>query len=117
MRIFFWILVASIGAVYGTTNKSSGVVKVDLVFSRNETYAPTDLLPLVFGFQNTELVPFLGLTLHYEIWDWNNFSETIDSRIVELRWANYSSSDAFFEATYTTRLEREGTWMLKWTLG
>jgi hypothetical protein len=29
---------------------SSGVVEVDLIFPRNETYAPTAYLPIIFAF-------------------------------------------------------------------
>ncbi|KAA8649670.1 uncharacterized protein ATNIH1004_002341 [Aspergillus tanneri] len=44
-----------LGAIVG----ASGVLEVDLVFPRNETYAPTDYFPVVFALQNAERARYL----------------------------------------------------------
>ncbi|KAF1835103.1 hypothetical protein BDW02DRAFT_579077 [Decorospora gaudefroyi] len=48
-----------LAACAGAVNAALGVMEVDLVFPRNETYAPTEIFPLIFAFQNSELAPLL----------------------------------------------------------
>jgi hypothetical protein len=120
MRILFWTawaLGVCSGAVNAAASKTSGVVEVDLVFPRNETYAPTSILPIVFGFQNSELAPFLGLQLSFTVWRWDNLSDFPVTSSYDLRWANFSSNDPYFEYRHFTKFDREGTWKLTWTVG
>jgi hypothetical protein len=112
-----WILVASTGVVSAAAGKTTGVVEVDLVFPRNETYAPTPVLPIVFGFQNSELAPFLGLQLSFTVWRWENLSDFPVTSSYDLRWANFSSNDPYFEYRHFTKFDREGTWKLTWSVG
>jgi hypothetical protein len=116
MRLFSqetWALVACVGVVHA----ASGIMEVDLVFPRNETYAPSPLFPIVFAFQNPELAPFLIPQLSLTVWDWNNMSESTVSTIYDLRAGNFSSSDPYFHYQGFTSFSREGTWKLTWNLG
>lgn len=112
-----WLLIANVGPVKSATqNKTSGVVEVDLVFPRNETYAPTPLFPIVFAFQNSELASLLNAHISFEVWNWNNMSDTVVSTSYDLRWANFSSRDPYFEYRGFSRFNTEGNWMLTWTV-
>lgn len=66
------ILLANAITTKAATNEPTGLVVVDLVFPRDETYSPTGFLPIVFAFQNPELAPLLGASLDYALWYWNN---------------------------------------------
>ncbi|RYN89825.1 hypothetical protein AA0120_g6250 [Alternaria tenuissima] len=105
---------------------SSGVVEVDLIFPRNETYAPTAYLPIIFAFQNSHLAPFLDPLIHIDAYLVQNANgstpqwappESID--LEQLRWANFTNNDTYFayptyqrnEFTFAT----EGIWQVTWT--
>ena len=61
LTLRFLVFVATCAKMVGA---SSGVVEVDLIFPRNETYAPTAYLPIIFAFQNSHLAPFLDPLIH-----------------------------------------------------
>lgn len=113
-----WFLVAYVGAVGAAASNSSAIVEVDLTFPRNETYAPSPLLPVVFAFQNAKLASSLNARILFDIWDYNNRSESSVSATYSLRWANFSSSDPYFEYRgFSYKFNTEGIWMLTWRLG
>jgi hypothetical protein len=72
-------------------------VEIDLVFPRNDTYAPTALLPIVFAFQNSALAASLvpGITL--SLVDLAQPNVTFTTPHVDLLHANFSSGQ---EPTY-----------------
>jgi hypothetical protein len=98
MATFSLPRVAILGAVIlwaaqvgGTTFPAT--VEVDLIFPRNDTYAPSTLFPIVFAFQNAALAYSLSPSFDLNIWDiadennswgplydtyidWNNSSDT-----------------------------------------
>ncbi|KAH8649336.1 hypothetical protein BX600DRAFT_369857, partial [Xylariales sp. PMI_506] len=83
-------------------------VEVDLIFPRNDTYAPTTLFPVVFAFQNAALVPSLdpGITLDlYNITDPNNTIATFASPVLDLTQTNFSISDPTYVYTYIAGLD------------
>jgi len=47
LTLHFLVFIATCAKMVGA---SSGVAEVDLIFPRNETYAPTAYLPIVFAF-------------------------------------------------------------------
>lgn len=116
------VLLASTGTAQAATDSPSGVVEVDLLFPRNETYAPTEIMPIVLGFQNPELAPFLGPSIDFTLWDMNDLSRPLkDPFGFDLRWTNFSSSNGSTFYTYRPDkqpgLKTESTYMLKWTFG
>jgi hypothetical protein len=59
---------------------TSGTLEIDLVFSRNERYAPSALMSVVLSIQNLALASSLNLNLFYMIspvGDYNNSVPTL----------------------------------------
>ncbi|KAL7924301.1 hypothetical protein ACQKWADRAFT_286390 [Trichoderma austrokoningii] len=46
--------------------------EVDLLFPRNETYAPSWLMPVVFAIQNPSLAVPLSASIQWNMWEGNN---------------------------------------------
>lgn len=90
------------------TNNLSGIVEVDLVFPRNETYEIAEILPVVFAFQNAELAASLNPTIGFQI-------NALDVHIpLDTRWLNYTATDPVFESYPVRSINKEGTWELQW---
>jgi hypothetical protein len=65
-------------------------VEVDLVFPRNESYAPSALFPIVFAFQNPALIPSLYPYLSFDVWYLDNLTAPpLLSDPVDLRQVNF----------------------------
>jgi hypothetical protein len=117
--VFFVACAKMVGA-------SSGVLEVDLIFPRNETYAPTANLPIIFAFQNSHLAPFLNplIQINAQLVQSANGSTQwtpIESvYLYQLQWANFTTNNTYFAyPTYqrhTFNFESEGIWELSWTL-
>jgi hypothetical protein len=115
-----WLFVVCVGSAGAATSNSSGVVEVDLVFPRNDTYAPTPYMPIIFGIQNTEFPPLQNLGIEIHIWNKTNgtiidegsFGDFYSSR----DWANMSDTDPFLIYHHYDKLNTEGIWRLVWTL-
>ena len=107
-----WLPVALVGATDASI--TPGVVEVDLVFPRNDSYAPTPVLPVVFAVQNSALAPSIAPYISLTIWNWNNMSDTIVTDHFVLTWENFSSSDPFFVHHSYTGFNNEGNWWLTW---
>ncbi|CCC08121.1 unnamed protein product [Sordaria macrospora k-hell] len=75
----------------------SGIIEVDLLFPRNETYAPTDPLIEYRGWNTSDFGQ-------------NGFSYTHDN----IKWVNWSSQDPYFVHNFRNDLRSEGTWRLDW---
>lgn len=109
-----WSLLASLvglGAVVDAAD--SGTLEVDLLFPRNETYAPTEWMPFVFAIRNAKLAKYLVPEIKYSAWNQseggNSFSFTHDN----LQWANWSSQEPYFVYNFHSGLH-EGSWRLDW---
>lgn len=113
-----WPLVASLACLGTVVDAAGGVLEVDLLFPRNETYAPTDSFPVLFAFQNAKLAWNLGMHISYAI---HNRSDLWGDRISsshELRWANWSSYDPYFVGEFfSKRFTVEGEWQLYYEVG
>lgn len=102
-----------------TALPNSGLVEVDLVFPRNETYATTDLMPFIFAIQNPQLAIWLTPSLEVSIWRWD--SDRIvqgDSWDMELwRMQEEIRPDPYF--IYTSRgniTSIDAIYKLEWSL-
>ncbi|KAK3291530.1 uncharacterized protein B0H64DRAFT_446177 [Chaetomium fimeti] len=62
---FLVVSLTYLGAVVDAAG--SGVLEADLIFPRNETYAPTDSFPIFFAFQNAELAWYLNTDISYTL--------------------------------------------------
>lgn len=95
-------------------------MEIDLVFPRNETYNPSPLMPIVFSYRNTRLMPLLRPTITYEIWRYSNFGGPNISGRQEVPLVNHSSSDPYLKHSfYMFDFDTEDTWLLafhvRWT--
>lgn len=114
-----WLVAAYVGAVQAAINVTSGIMEVDLVFPRNETYALNSTFPIVFAIKNPELVSLLSprFDLIIQRGDNRNSSriETWASNQYDVRWENYSIDPLFLYATYPG-LDIEAVWWLTWSV-
>ncbi|KAJ6012437.1 hypothetical protein N7522_002792 [Penicillium canescens] len=97
----------------GTIIHASDIPEVDLLFPRNETYAPTDRFPVVFAFQNSKLARYLNPQISYILWNNKNvtFSETHD-----LRGTNWTAQDTYFAYNFVDLSKNEGHYAVTWTV-
>jgi hypothetical protein len=98
----------------GTTINASNILEVDLVFPRNETYAPTESFPVVFAFQNPERARYLNPHISYSIWNLDEDNGTV-TRYHDFRSANWTGNGPYLAHEFFT-LSNEGRWRVRWTL-
>lgn len=82
---------------------------------RKENYAPTEIMPLVVGFQNPELAPLLYPSVDFILWDMNNISSPFVNYGFDFKWANLSSCNGttFYKFhPFPIGLTKESFWML-----
>ncbi|KAK8074332.1 hypothetical protein PG994_005231 [Apiospora phragmitis] len=95
---------------------TSGVMELDLVFPRNESYAPTARLPIVFAYQNPELARALHARVSVIVRNWDNMGVGGADAQFNLDRANLSSRDPFLQYDYFQEFGVEGHWLLTWTV-
>ncbi|WPH04723.1 Hypothetical protein R9X50_00761800 [Acrodontium crateriforme] len=123
-RRLCWSPICCILLLWSTVLGSSvatfpATVELDLVFPRNETYAPSPLIPIVFAIQNTQFAAAVDLGyVTYTILEYNNPDNILldaNTRILHRQNLNFTGSDPYFIYASTTNLSQsEGTWMLTW---
>jgi hypothetical protein len=91
--------------------------EVDLVFPRNDTYANTVLMPIVFAIQNSQLAASIDLFFFWNIVQLqppNNNSVT--QGFLALKYANISTDPYFAWNSITNANATEGSWALNWSI-
>ncbi|KAJ3531871.1 hypothetical protein NM208_g8515 [Fusarium decemcellulare] len=107
-----WLLLF-LGGAAKEKNNSTGVLEIDLVFPRNETYNPSPMMPIIFSYRNPGLVPLLKPSIAYEVWSYPNMSGPSISGGMKDPLANSSSSDPHIEFDFSVYpFNTEGTWRL-----
>jgi hypothetical protein len=98
----------------GTTINASGILEVDLVFPRNDTYAPTDSFPVVFAFQNAQLARYLNPRIDFLLWNLqaDDASLTLSH---DLGWKNWTE-DTYLAHKVMSFPDKEGRYKVSWTL-
>jgi len=94
-------------------------VEVDLVFPRNDTYAPASLFPIVFAFRNAALVPSLDPGFDLVLWD-STMTNATDP-VLNLKSTNFTSEPTFVY-TYVAGLNTTAdgaptSFILSWAFG
>lgn len=120
LQLLVWLSIAEVS--YPTT------VEFDIIFPRNDTYAPTDLMPFIFAFQNPLVLPDLIQTLDFSVFKYNgslDVNNGVFETTFDLTSYNYSNN-AYFAANVTnppyflpyvnTELNAEGSYFLLWYL-
>ena len=93
----------------------AAVVEVDLIFPRNETYAPGPFMPVVFAIQNSAIAAPLDIYITWHVTQLDGNAST--SGALDLRQTNFTRSDPFFVFDVAQRLNgTEGTWAAAWAL-
>ncbi|KAL0471486.1 hypothetical protein QR685DRAFT_519331 [Neurospora intermedia] len=112
-----WSLLASLVSFWAVADAAdSGILEVDLLFPRNETYAPTEWIPYVFSIQNAKLAKYLVPLIRYDVWNLTEGGGSFGYTHQNLRWANWSSHDPYFVHHFHSGLQ-EGRWRLNWEFG
>ncbi|OIW30766.1 hypothetical protein CONLIGDRAFT_630705 [Coniochaeta ligniaria NRRL 30616] len=97
-------------------------VEVDLVFPRNDTYAPVPLFPIVFAFQNPELAQSIDPAFDLQLWNAEYLNATSYGPSLDVRWTNFSGSGPVYVWTYisqmnTTDGDAPVPYLLNWDFG
>jgi hypothetical protein len=108
-----WLFAASMVIIVNAIS----VVEVDLVFPRNETYAPAQVFPIVFAIQNSDQAQLLNPALTYRILKADNRSDNLVplTAYVHLERENVSTSDPYLTYRFFSGLQ-PGRWFLAWEL-
>ncbi|KAH8882897.1 hypothetical protein GQ53DRAFT_733090 [Thozetella sp. PMI_491] len=91
-------------------------VELDVVFPRNETYAPADIFPIVFAFQNSLATIPLIPNIQWRIQKLGSLSDPLDWGSKDLAGGLNTSSDPYFVVfdTLNTKNATEGQYFLYW---
>ncbi|KAK4247703.1 hypothetical protein C7999DRAFT_41033 [Corynascus novoguineensis] len=109
-----WSLVG-LFACFGATVNAANVLEIDLIFPRNDTYAPTDRsnnaswFPIVFAIQNAELARHLKLSFDTHMWNYSNM-DTFGFADHDLTDANYTNEPYF--VYHHLKIDTEGSYSL-----
>lgn len=116
--LFWAALFSLLSAVVAKVPHYPTALEVDIVFPRNDTYAPVDVFPLVIAIQNSFLSQFLefDMLLLWAIFHADNQSISVDSGYFETNPPTYD--DQRYLVSSTTKLNStEGRFALYWKLG
>ena len=131
MRLFSWpawALVAPLASLVvaadvTTASPGAGVVEVDVIFPRNQTYAPTnDTVPVVFAIQNPALASYVNVEIGFYIVHESDVDKWPPPSLVAwdhwLKWATISPDEPyyfsnFFSQTYEIKAA-SGRFRLVW---
>jgi len=113
-----WLLLALL-TCWSSAQTFPPIAEVDLLFPRNDTYAPTVLMPLVFAIQNPSTAVSLDLALEWYLYhpaDASNIT-VVRNGVIPKSYFSASTSGPYYEYSSLYNLTTlEGTWKLSWTL-
>ncbi|KAK4097266.1 hypothetical protein N658DRAFT_500571 [Parathielavia hyrcaniae] len=106
------VVLSCLGDIVGAAQ--AGVLEIDVVFPRNESYAPRPWFPIVFAFQNAHLAPHLRPFIEYSVRNTSDLTGGLAaSRQLDLTWTNWSSHEPYFVYSFEN-VVTEGHWQLFW---
>ncbi|CAG8207105.1 unnamed protein product [Penicillium salamii] len=108
-------LMSSLGAA---DTASLGLGEIDLVFPRNDTFAPMTITPIVFGIQNPAVIDGLYPTLIYGLWsaDTPPNNQTHMTYLAEEHLPNKTGPVSFIIDSIANTLNTENEWRFVWKL-
>ncbi|KAH7174181.1 uncharacterized protein B0J16DRAFT_348266 [Fusarium flagelliforme] len=114
LACWFFLLGISTAAAEEQQHDYTGTLEVGLVFPRNEsTINPSLVMPFVFSYQNTKLVPTLQPYFIYDVYNYSNTSRPILQDSFGHDSINLSANhDPHFEVNYHRHFNTEGKWLL-----
>jgi hypothetical protein len=112
-----WLLLA-IFINWASAQTFPSVVEVDLLFPRNDTYAPTALMPVVFAIQNPPVAEPLDLALEWRLYNLPDPNIAVDANgIIVKRYPTEYILGPYYEySSFYDLTTLEGTWVLFWIL-
>lgn len=103
-------------ATSGALAATKGNAEVDILFPRNNTFAPTPLMPVIFAVQNPAVAQLLNLRLDYRVIPYGHPNATTDYERVRLN-ALPNNDTTFYTHDFVSEiLSKEGTWEFFWKL-
>ncbi|EFW98406.1 hypothetical protein CMQ_4258 [Grosmannia clavigera kw1407] len=78
--------------------------EIDLVFPRNATYAPTDMLPIVIAVQDPTLAAVLQPYFDIEVWYYRTNRQPASGPLITFPTVNSSQSEPLFLYSYVANL-------------
>ena len=97
---------------------AGGIVEVDLVFPRNETYRPGSI-PILFAVRNSPLAVPLAMSIGWTLWESSPNKTMMDSGSRPLLCDALGQTDPFFTAERVDPAKTtnyEATWVLLWSV-
>ncbi len=97
---------------------AGGIVEVDLVFPRNETYRP-GAVPILFAIQNSALAVPLTMRISWTLWEDSGNRTKMADGTRHLLCDELGQSDPFFSAESVNpavTTDYEATWVLLWNV-
>jgi hypothetical protein len=117
---FLWVFLLALLPPWAETQQTfPAIAEIDLIFPRNDTFAPTVLMPVIFAIQNSQLAASLALSFEWTLnqFGGNDSNNPIANGAIDLRSANTSSGDPYFALGYIYDLvDTETTWSLVWSV-
>ena len=112
-----WLLLALL-TCWSSAQTFPSIAEVDLLFPRNDTYAPTVLMPVVFAIQNPLLAVPLDLAVEWYLYQLTDGNTTaVDNGMIAYPFFDGPASGPHYgyNSLYN-QTTLEGTWSLLWTL-
>ncbi|KUL87888.1 hypothetical protein ZTR_03239 [Talaromyces verruculosus] len=98
---------------------SPGILEVDALFPRNETYTPQAAMPIVLAVQNPSLLRPLGAIFSWDLWEGDNYSSpgSIQQGAFDVKSMDFiSNNTALITEFINTISYPDGYWTLYWSL-
>jgi hypothetical protein len=112
-----WLLLA-LFTYWASAQTFPSIAEVNLLFPRNDTYAPTVLMPVVFAIQNPPVAAPLNLALEWYLYQLtsSNITEAGNGFIIK-SYLSASNPGPYYEySSFYNLTTAEGTWLLFWVL-
>jgi hypothetical protein len=113
-----WLLLALL-TCWSSAQSFPSITEVDLLFPRNDTYAPTVFMPVVFAIQNpTVALTYLDLALEWTLLQLINGKAVVGTgSIAKYLFTPSVTGPSYYEYSSLYNLTTlEGTWSLSWTV-
>ncbi|KAI1778199.1 hypothetical protein F4818DRAFT_405165 [Hypoxylon cercidicola] len=116
-----WLILAPVLPCWSAAQQSiafPATVDVELIFPRNDTYAPTVLMPIVFAIRNAQLAAPLDLNFGWTVYNMDDPHGPAIDGYLHLTNVDFSNtSDPYFAFRTTNEFNAtEASWYLIWTL-
>lgn len=113
------LLTLSRMATQGAANTHGlGVGEIDVIFPRNETFEPMQLMPVVFAVRNPEVIDGLFPTLGYGLWpaDTPPHNQTDWTTLASEELPDTNGSVSFLLDSIANTVNTENEWKFVWKL-